>query len=158
MGRFVGAGAVPGSIAIAIAIAIATSAAAIATAQAVDPFEVVRAHRGGAVPVPPRALAVIPERHTGRLIRVIDHLERIDPQLDDIAQRAGLSNASAIQLWTREANVPIYVAKTDATVTTLLGVRLGASLEITGVLLEREGQYVMLASDVRPSGAAPRGR
>lgn len=124
-----------------------------ARAQSQDPFALLRAQAGTPMTVPPRALAVIPERHTGRLIRLTDELERIDPQFDDVALGAGLSSMVAIQLRTREANVPIFVAKSDASVSTVLSLRLGAPIEVMGLLIERTGRYLMLASEVRPASS-----
>lgn len=116
-----------------------------------DPFEAVRSSGGGGVLVPPRALAVIPERHTGRPLRMIDQLSRIDPQFDALAREAGLTPRRAIQLRTREANIPIFVRKTDASVSTVLQLDLGARIEVRGVLIERDGRYMLLASSVRPA-------
>ncbi|MGE3635702.1 MAG: hypothetical protein AB7P00_37705 [Sandaracinaceae bacterium] len=118
-----------------------------------DPFADARALQGSEALVPPRALAVIPERHTGRRLRVIDELSRIEPQFDDLARGAGMSPARAIQLRTREANIPIFVEKTDATVSTVLQLELGARIEVRGVLLERGGRYLLVASSVRPAPA-----
>ncbi|UJR80343.1 hypothetical protein [Sandaracinus amylolyticus] len=133
--------------------------ASLAVAQSVDPFGILRETSGAPVPVPPRALAVIPERHTGRAIRLVDELERIEPQFDDLAVGAGLSSRIAIQLRTREANVPIFVAKSDASIATVLALRLGAPIEVTGVVVERGGRYLMLASDVRSAATgSARGR
>ncbi len=146
------------------AIASVTLAAIAMTpaagAQASDPFAILRATTGTPVPVPPRALAVIPERHTGRLIRVVDLLERIEPQFDDLARGVGLASLIAIQLRTREANIPIFVAKSDATISTVLQLRLGAPVEVTGLLVERGNRYLMLASEVRSAAgaSAPRAR
>lgn len=131
------------------AIAIAAAGSTPAGAQASDPFEILRAASGSAVTVPPRALAVIPERHTGRLIRVVDELQRVEPQFDDLARGAGLTSLIAIQLRTREANIPIFVAKSDATISTVLQLRLGAPIEVTGLLVERGNRYLLLASEVR---------
>jgi len=133
------------------ALALAVSAPAAAQRQP-DPFEVVRSAGGTAQRVPPRALAVIPERHTGRRLQMVDQLSRIEPQFDDLARGAGLNAQRAIQLRTREANIPIFVAKTDATVSTVLQLRLGAEIEVQGVLIERGGRYMFIASSVRPSG------
>ena len=104
-------------------------------------------------PVP---LAVIPERHVDRLIRVTDDLARIEPQFDDLARGAGLTSRTAIQLITREANLPIFVRKTDATVSTVLQLDIGQRIEVRGVLFERGSRYLFVASDVRTF--APRRR
>lgn len=125
--------------------------------QPPDPFLAVSEARGSEVQVPPRALAVIPERHTGRMLRMTDQLSRIEPQFDDLARGAGLNASRAIQLRTREANIPIFVRKTDATVSTVLQLELGAQIEVRGVLIERGGRYMFIASSVRPS-ARRRGR
>lgn len=141
------------------AIAGAAWSAPAARAQSADPFEAVRAATGTPVPVPARALAVIPERHTGRPIRVVDDLVRVEPQFDDLARGAGLTSLVAIQLRTREANVPIFVAKNDATISTVLQLRLGAPVEVTGLLVERGNRYLLLASEVRSApGGGSRGR
>lgn len=136
------------------------AAAALAEAQQQPPtsdlFEAAGRFRGAAVSVPPRALAVIPERHVDRLIRVTDDLARIEPQFDDLARGAGLSSRTAIQLVTREANLPIFVRKTDATVSTVLQLEIGQRIEVRGVLFERGGRYLFVASDVRTF--APRRR
>jgi hypothetical protein len=126
-----------------------------ATAQdaaAADPFALLASHQGTAGPVPPRALAVIPERHVGRLIRVVDALSAIDPQFDDLATGAGLDGRRAIQIRTREARVPIFVRKDEATVATMLQLPIGAEIQVTGILISRGGRYLFLASEVR---AAP---
>lgn len=117
--------------------------------SASDPFDVLRSRGGEPAAVPPRALAVIPERHTGRMIRVVDVLTRIEPQFDDLARGFGLTGRSSIQFRTREANVPIFVAKTPATIATLLQIEVGATITIDGILVERGGRYLLLASDVR---------
>ncbi len=122
----------------------------------VDLFEAAGRLRGTAVSVPPRALAVIPERHVDRLIRVTDDLARIEPQFDDLARGAGLTSRTSIQLVTREANLPIFVQKTDATVSTVLQLELGQRIEVRGVLFERGSRYLFVASDVRTF--APRRR
>ncbi len=106
--------------------------------------------------MPPRALAVIPERHTNRLLRLADHLERIEPQFDDLARGAGLNSRTSIQLITREAHLPIFVHKTDSTVSTVLQLQIGARIEVRGVLFERGSRYLFVASDVRTF--APRRR
>lgn len=141
---------------------VAVSAAAIPPvgAQASDPFAILRATSGSPVTVPPRALAVIPERHTGRPIRVVDVLERIEPQFDDLARGVGLASSTAIQLRTVEANIPIFVPKSDATISTVLQLRLGSPVEVTGLLVERGNRYLMLASEVRSASgtSAPRAR
>ena len=119
-----------------------------------DPFALLRSHRpADAVPVPPRALAVIPERHVGRMIRVQDELLSIDPQFDEVATGAGLDGRRAIQLRTREARVPVYVAKNDSTISTLLEIRLGTPVEFEGILVERAGRYLFLAASVRARSA-----
>lgn len=125
-------------------------AASSARAQPSDPFATLRALRGRPVTVPPRALAVIPERHTGRRVRLTDVLERVVPQFDDFARGAGLTPREAIQLRTREANIPIFVAKNETNVSTVLQLAIGARIEVRGVLIERGGRYLFLASDVRP--------
>ncbi len=134
----------------ALALALAAGAAAQAPAPG-DPFAAVASATGSEVQVPPRALAVIPERHTGRRLRMIDELARIEPQLDDLARGAGLTSARAIQLRTREANLPIFVAKTEATISAVLQLELGAPIEVRGVLLDRGGRYLFIASSVRPT-------
>lgn len=111
---------------------------------------------GTDVLVPPRALAVIPERNTGRRLRMVDTLDRIDPQFDDLARGAGLNSQTAIQLITREANVPIFVAKSDSTVSTMLQLEIGQPVEVVGVLFERGGRYLFVASEVRQSSAQRR--
>jgi len=121
-----------------------------------DLFAAARRLRGTAVSVPPRALAVIPERHTNRLIRLADHLERIEPQFDDLARGAGLNSRTSIQLITRAAHLPIFVRKTDSSVSTVLQLEIGARIEVRGVLFERGSRYLFVASDVRPF--APRRR
>lgn len=140
--------------------ALALLVSGVATAQQPDnPFDAVSNARGSEVLVPPRALAVIPERHTGRRLRMIDQLSRIEPQFDDLARGAGLTATRAIQLRTREANIPIFVRKTDATVSTVLQLDLGAQIEVRGVLIERGGRYMFVASSVRPTnGRRGRGR
>jgi hypothetical protein len=138
----------------AIAIAVASAAAAQESAG-VDPFTVLAAHRGAASPVPPRALAVIPERHTDRLIRFVDVLVAIDPQFDDLATGAGLDGRRAVQLRTQEARVPIFVRKDEPTVATLLQVPIGARIQLTGVLVPRGSRYLFLAAEVRPAVARP---
>jgi hypothetical protein len=136
-----------------IAIAAAASAPVVAQTSA-DPFEILRTAGGSPVTVPPRALAVIPERHTGRLIRVVDDLQRIEPQFDDLARGVGLTSLIAIQMRTREANIPIFVAKSDSTISTVLQLRLGTPVQVTGLLVERGNRYLMLASEVRSAGGA----
>lgn len=121
-----------------------------------DPFEALAQAGANAVLVPPRALAVIPERHVGRGLRMVDVLLRIEPQFDDLARGAGLNPERAIQLRTREANIPIFVLKNDATVSTVLRLELGAPVEVRGMLIERGGRYLFLASEVRPSPSRPR--
>ena len=138
---------------LAAAISLPLAARPLA-AQSADPFDLLRSATGTPVTVPPRALAVIPERHMGRLIRLVDDLVRIEPQFDDLARGVGLSGAHAIQLRTREANIPIFVAKTDATISTVLQLRLGTDIEVTGILLERGSRYLMLASEVRASSSS----
>jgi len=122
--------------------------------DASDPFAVLSARQNAnaaPVPVPPRALAVIPERHTGRLIKMVDVLVAIDPQLDDVATGAGLDGGRAIQLRTREARVPIFVQKNDASIATLLQLPIGSRVEVRGVLISRGSRYLFLASEVRPA-------
>jgi hypothetical protein len=143
-------------------LAIGTASIALAQdATGVDPFGVLGAHRGSASPVPPRALAVIPERHTDRLLRFVDVLVAIDPQFDDLATGAGLDGRRAIQIRTQEARVPIFVRKDEPSVATLLQVPIGARVQVTGVLVPRGSRYLFLASEVRPaptrsaSGRAP---
>ncbi|MEM9194921.1 MAG: hypothetical protein AAGF12_37425 [Myxococcota bacterium] len=123
-----------------------------AAGQSADPFAVLQSHgnASGAL-VPPRAIAVLPERHTGRLLRMVDVLVAIDPQFDDFAANAGLTGTAAIQLRTREARVPIFVAKNDATIATLLQVPIGSRVEIRGVLVPRGNRYLFIAASVRPA-------
>ncbi len=118
-----------------------------------DPFAVLSAHRGEASPVPPRALAVIPERHTDRLLRFVDILVAIDPQLDDLATGAGLDGRHAVQLRTQEARVPVFVRKDEASIATLLQLPMGSRIQVTGVLVPRGSRYLFLASEVRPAPA-----
>jgi len=119
-----------------------------------DPFAALRNTTGQAALTPPRALAVIPERHVGRLLRVQDVLLAIDPQFDDLSRGAGLDGRRAIQLRTREANIPIFVAKTQASIATVLQLEVGGRIEVEGVLVERGSRYLFLASVVRAAGAA----
>ena len=123
-----------------------------------DLFAAALQQQGAQVLVPPRALAVIPERNTGRRLRVIDTLDRIDPQFDDIARGAGLNPRTAIQFITREANLPIFVAKSDSTVSTMLQLEIGQTIEVVGVLFERGGRYLFVASEVRESSTQRRRR
>lgn len=127
--------------------------ASVSTAQdASDPFAVLPAQRSAnAAPVPPRALAVIPERHTGHLIEMVDVLVAIDPQFDDVATGAGLDGRGAIQIRTREARVPIFVRKTDSSIATLLQLPIGSRVKVQGVLVSRGSRYLFLASEVRPA-------
>jgi hypothetical protein len=151
----------PSHIAGLAALALLVTGTGIGVAQqpsATDLFAAARQLRGAEVLVPPRALAVIPERNTGRRLRLIDTLSRIDPQFDDIARGAGLTPRTAIQLVTREANVPIFVAKSDSTVSTMLQLRIGQPVEVVGVLFERGGRYLFVASEVRESSAQRRRR
>lgn len=138
---------------VVLLVAFAPFDSAIATAQEAeaDPFAVLAAQGGSAGLVPPRALAVIPERHVGRLIRMVDVLAAIDPQFDDLATGAGLDGRHAIQIRTREARVPIFVRKDEASVATLLQLPMGAEVQVTGVLIARGGRYLFLASEVRPA-------
>ena len=142
-----------------LAVAVVIGAAALRAqdvpplAPADDPFAVVRTVTGQAALTPPRALAVIPERQGGRLLRVQDVLLAIDPQFDDLSRGAGLDGRRAIQLRTREANVPIFVAKTQASIATVLQLELGARIEVEGVLVERGARYLFLATVVRPASA-----
>lgn len=117
-----------------------------------DPFLVLRTIPGTPMSVPPRALAVIPERHAGRMLVVEDYLIRVEPQFDDLARGLGLDSRRAIQFRTRDANIPFFVAKTPATITVMLQVEINARLEMTGALVERGGRYLFLASDVHASG------
>lgn len=142
--------------ALLVAALVFGAAAAPAGAQGGDPFEALRRATGSPVSVPPRALAVIPERHTNGLVRLVDELSSIEPRFDDLAIGAGLNNRIAIQLRTREANIPIFVSKTDATISTVLALRLSSPIEVVGLVVERGGHYLMLASDVRV--ASVRGR
>jgi|GEM_PF-7120189 len=119
-----------------------------------DPFAALRNTSGQAALTPPRALAVIPERHVGRLLRVQDVLLTIDPQFDDLSRGAGLDGRRAIQLRTREANIPIFVAKTQASIATVLQLEVGGRIEVEGVLVERGSRYLFLASVVRSASAA----
>ncbi len=121
-------------------------------AQPPDPFERLSRLSGTPTQVPARALAVIPERHVDRPLRIVDTLAGVEPQFDDLARGAGLSPERAIQLRTLEANIPIFVAKNEATISTVLQIELGARVEVQGVLVERGGRYLFLASTVR---AAP---
>ena len=142
----------------AIALALAAGPAPSAAQRPTDLFTSARRVRGGVVLVPPRALAVIPERNTGRRLRMIDALERIEPQFDGLARSAGLTPQTAIQLITREANVPIFVEKTDSSVSTALQLQSGQPIEVVGVLFEREGRYLFVASELRESTAQRRSR
>lgn len=142
--------------AVAMLVAAALAEAQPPPAGTNDLFEAAGRFRGAAVSVPPRALAVIPERHVDRLIRVTDDLARIEPQFDDLARGAGLTSQTSIQLVTREANLPIFVRKTDATVSTVLQLEIGQRIEVRGVLFERGSRYLFVASDVRTF--APRRR
>lgn len=137
-----------------LALALVLVAIPTAAQEPADPFAALSTLRGTPALVPARALAVIPERHTNRPVRVVDTLERIDPQFPEFAREAGLTPQRAIQLHTRETNVPMFVAKTEATVSTVLQLELGSSIEARGVLVERGGHYLFLASEVR--SAAPR--
>lgn len=119
-----------------------------------DPFAALRNTTGQAALTPPRALAVIPERHVGRLLRVQDVLLTIDPQFDDLSRGAGLDGRRAIQLRTREANIPIFVAKTQTSIATVLQLEVGSRIEVEGVLVERGSRYLFLASVVRSASAA----
>lgn len=125
-------------------------------AQADDPFAVLRTLTGTPVAVPPRALAVIPERHAGRILTVDDYLIRIEPQFDDLARGLGLDSRRAIQFRTRDANIPFFVAKNPNTITVMLQVEINARLSITGALVERGSRYLFLASDVHANTPAPR--
>jgi hypothetical protein len=131
-----------------------TALAQPASAQ-VDPFATLARLTGTPVRVAPRALAVIPERHTGRLIQLTDTLERVDPNFSDIALGAGLSHQRAIQLRTQDARVPIFVQKTQATISTVLQLQVGAPIEVQGILVERGGRFFFLATDVRPGTTTP---
>lgn len=144
-------------VALAAAVACALSPVAAFAQDPVDPFAVLRQPRPAqAAPVPPRALAVIPERHTGRLIRVVDELIALEPQFDDLATGAGLDGRRAIQLRTREARIPIFVAKSDASIATLLEIPIGALIEVEGILVERGSRYLLIASSVRARPRAAR--
>lgn len=143
------------------ALVLLASSAGTGVAQrpgSTDLFAAARRLRGAEVLVPPRALAVIPERNTGRRLRVIDTLDRIVPQFDDVARSAGLNPQTAIQIITREANLPIFIAKSDSTVSTMLQLEIGQPIEIVGVLFERAGRYLFVASEVRESPARRRRR
>ena len=153
------AGKAGGSTLLAAAMAIA---AASVTAQEVpspdvgmiDPFLVLRQRHGEtSAPTPPRALAVIPERHLGRMIRMQDVLVAIDPQFDELATGVGLDARGAIQVRTREARVPIFVPKTEGNISTLLQVPIGARIEVQGLLVRRGSKYLFLAEQVRPVAA-----
>lgn len=143
---------------ISLAASDATRAQDSAQGSSADPFAALLVGVGVADPaamVPPRALAVIPERNTGRRVRITDVLTAIDPQFDDIARGMGLTGQRAIQLRTREASLPIFVAKTQSTIATLLQVPLGATIEVQGVVIERSGHFVLLASSVRQASTRP---
>jgi len=141
------------------AVAALLASAGHATAPETDPFAILEGRsEGQPVRVPPRALAVIPERHTARLIRVVDVLVAIDPQFDDLATGAGLDGRRAIQLRTREARVPIFVEKNDGTISTLLSMPIGTPVEVEGVLVARGSRYLFLAARVRPSSRGQGGR
>jgi hypothetical protein len=139
--------------ALGIGVAVLRAQDVPPTAPADDPFALLRTATGQAALTPPRALAVIPERHVGRLLRVQDVLLAIDPQFDDLSRGAGLDGRRAIQLRTREANLPIFVAKTQTSIATVLQLELGARVEVEGVLVERGARYLFLASVVRPASA-----
>lgn len=126
--------------------------AGAALAQSSDPFEALRQTSGAPGAVPARAIATIPERHVGRLVRVTDELAHIEPP-DELARAVGFTSQLAIQIRTRDLGVPVLVQKTDAAITTVLGLRLGAPIQLTGVLVERGPRYLFLASDVRPATA-----
>lgn len=134
----------------------ATTTTAVATTPSTDPFAVLERARGAAVAVPPRAVAVIPERHAGRLIRFVDVLASIDPQFDADAVAAGLSSTNSIQFRAREAGVPIFVRKTDGNISTALQLRLGDQIEVTGILVQRNGRVMLIAADVRAQGDGAR--
>jgi hypothetical protein len=141
-------------LSLALSCALLLFALPSATAQeTADPFAALASLRGTPVLVPPRALAVIPERHTGRPLRVVDTLARVEPQFPEYARAAGLTPQRAIQLRTREANLSFFVQKTESTVSTVLQLELGASIEARGVLVERGGNYLFLASEVRSVAA-----
>lgn len=139
------------------AITLALGAAAIRAQDAPppppgdDPFAALRASTGDAALTPARALAVIPERHVGRRLRVQDVLLAIDPQFDDLSRGAGLDGRRAIQLRTREANLPIFVAKNQTSIATVLQLEIGGRIEVEGMLVERGSRYLFLASVVRPA-------
>jgi hypothetical protein len=139
-----------------LVVLCAVTVPAFSAAQdASDPFGVLRRHASSsAAAVPPRAIAVIPERHTGRLLRVVDVLVAIDPQFDAAATEAGFSISNAIQVRTREARVPIYVPKTDATIATLLQLPIGSRVEVRGVLVSRGTSFLFVASEIRPAPRA----
>lgn len=139
-----------GPLAAGLVLAIALCSA-LTSAQPADPFERLRGLTGTPTLVPARALAVIPERNTERPLRIVDTLAGIDPQFDEVARGAGLSPQRAIQIRTREANIPIFVAKNEATISTVLQIELGARIEVLGVLVERGDRYLFLASAVRPA-------
>ena len=144
--------------AIAVSVTVGSRAQDSLPAGTPDPFVSLVAgvdSAGAPAVVPPRAFAVIPERNTGRRVRVTDVLTAIDPQFDDIARGMGLTGQRAIQLRTREANMPIFVAKTQSTIATLLQVPMGATIEVQGVVVERGGHYVLLASSVRQTTTRP---
>lgn len=130
--------------------------AGAAIAQSSEPFEALRQTSGAPAAVPARAIATIPERHVGRLVRVTDELTSLEPP-DELARAVGFTSQLAIQIHTRDLGVPVLVQKNDATITTALALRLGAPVQLTGVLVERGPRYLFLASDVRPATASTSG-
>lgn len=147
------------AIGLSVAAVTAPSGGAIRAQDSTDPFvSILGSLQGEGALVPPRAFAVIPERHTGRLVRVVDQLTAIDPQFDDLARGLGLTGQRAIQFRTREAHIPFFVEKTQATIATMLQIPMGSNIEVRGVLVERGGRYLFLARDLRAAQAAAAAR
>ncbi len=129
----------------------------LGTAQqpAPDPFAPLRALRGEPTLAPARALAVIPERHTGRLLRFADVLTEITPEFEPLAHRAGFDARNCIQIRTRDSGLTVFVMKSQTNVNTLLQLALGSRIEVDGVLVEYDGAFVFVANAVRSSAARP---